>query len=172
MKIRVELIFAAVLTLIFSLSNHAFGQQSPEYFDFWKEGKWESEITIYNNDTIPEKDSFVVNKLKDKDAFSEEWKIFIGDGEYVDAFVVRAFDQETNRWKLFYVDDLNAQTWDSSTIDDKIYFIKEFNYQGKRFYSRQAWSFESKGRVRRTIERSNDKQNWSTRYWQVFTHVK
>ena len=171
MKLQIKIILILKLTFLSVLLNQAYGQQSSEYFDFWKEGKWESEITIYNNDTIPEKDSFTVHKLKKKNAFSEEWKIFIGEGEYVDAIVIRAYDQETKRWKLFYVDDLNAQTWDSEIIKDRIYFIKEFSYDGKLFYSRQAWSLESDGRVLRTIERSVDNKNWSIRYWQIFKPI-
>ena len=171
MKLQIKIILILKLTFLSVLLNQAYGQQSPEYFEFWKEGKWESEITIYNNDTIPEKDSFAVYKLKNKNAFSEEWKIFIGEGEYVDAIVIRAYDQETKRWKLFYVDDLNAQTWDSEIIKDRIYFIKEFSYDGKLFYSRQAWSLESDDRVLRTIERSEDNKNWSTRYWQIFKPI-
>jgi len=169
MKLHIKIILTLKLTLLSVLLNQAYCQQSVEYFDFWKEGRWESVITIYNNDTIPEKDSFGVQKLKNKNAFTEQWKIFIGEGEYVDAIVTRAYDHETKRWKLFYVDDLNAQTWDSEIIEDKIYFIKEFRYDGKLFYSRQAWSLKSDGRVLRTIERSEDKKNWSPRYWQIFT---
>ncbi len=167
MKSNIVIVLSS-LVVLFGWSNQLYGQQSSEYFDFWKDGRWESEITIYNNDTIPEKDSFVVHKLKGKNAFSEEWKIFIGEGEYVDATVVRAYDQETKRWKLFYVDDLNAQTWDSEMVNDKVYFFKKFNYNGQLFYSRQAWSLRPDGRVLRTIERSDDNKNWSTRYWQVF----
>jgi len=172
MKIQIKIIMILKLTFLSVLLSQAYGQQSSEYFDFWKEGKWESEITIYNNDTIPEKGSFEVHKLKNKNAFSEEWKIFIGEGEYVDAIVIRAYDQETKRWKLFYVDDLNAQTWDSEITKDRIYFIKEFSYDGELFYSRQAWSLESDDRVLRTIERSEDNKNWSTRYWQIFKPIR
>jgi hypothetical protein len=158
-----------VTSLIFSCQ--VYGQQSSKYFDFWSDGKWTSEITIYNNDTIPEKDSFIVQKMNDKNAYQEKWTIFIGEGEYVNATVIRAFDKETNRWKLFYVDDLNAQTWDSQLLEDKVYFFKEFSFKGKKFYSRQAWSLKTDGRVLRTIDRSDDNQNWTPRYWQIFKKV-
>ncbi|MDC8003685.1 hypothetical protein POV27_06460 [Aureisphaera galaxeae] len=150
------------------LSTFLVYSQSADHFDFWKNGKWESEITIYNNDTIPEKDSFIVRKLEGMNAFTENWKIFIGDGEYVDANVTRAFDKETNRWKLFYVDDLNAQLWDSQNVDGRLYFFKEFSYKGKKFYSRQTWIPQSDGSVVRIIERSEDNREWRIRYWQLF----
>lgn len=162
----------AVIPLIQLLFlHHSYSQQSPNYFDFWTDGKWESEVTIFNNDTIPEKDSFIVRKMNDKNAHLEEWTIYIGDGEYVNATVIRAFDKETNRWKLFYVDDLNAQTWDSKLVDDKVFFFKEFSFKGKKFYSRQAWSLRTDGSVLRTIDRSEDNQNWTSRYWQIFKIV-
>lgn len=152
-------------------SGQAYAQQNSSYFDFWADGKWVSEITIYNNDTIPEKDSFIVQKMDNKNAYFEEWAIFIGEGEYVSATVIRAFDKETNRWKLFYVDDLNAQTWDSQLVEDKVYFFKAFSYKGKKFYSRQAWSLQADGRVLRTIDRSEDQVNWTPRYWQIFKRM-
>ncbi|MGI9552791.1 MAG: hypothetical protein ACR2MT_16425 [Aurantibacter sp.] len=171
MKGHVKFILTPILVVSLGLLNKVNGQQSSEYFNFWKEGLWKSEITIYNKDTIPEKDSFAVHKLQNKNAFNEKWKIFIGEGEYVDAMVTRAYDQETKRWKLFYVDDVNAQIWDSEIIEDRIYFIKKFTYDGNTFYSRQAWSLESEDQVLRTIERSEDKKNWSIRYWQIFKLV-
>ncbi len=171
MELHVQILLMLKVSILSASFNLVFGQQSPDYFDFWKEGKWESEITIFNKDTIPEKDSFFVHKLKNKNAFTEEWKIFIGEGEYVDAFTIRAYDEETKRWKLFYVDDLNAQTWDSVVIGDRIYFTKSFRYNGNLFYSRQAWSLRADGRVLRTIERSKDQKNWQMRYWQLFRGV-
>ena len=165
-----KLIALILLTQPIFLSQ-TFCQQSPNYFDFWTDGKWESEVTVFNNDTIPEKDSFEVQKMKDKNAHLEDWRIYIGEGEYVNATVIRAFDKETNRWKLFYVDDLNAQTWDSKLVDEKLYFLKEFSFKGKKFYSRQAWSLRTDGTVLRTIDRSVDNQNWTSRYWQIFKKV-
>lgn len=172
MNLQKGFILTLKLTFLSIMLNQAYGQQSSEYFDFWKDGKWESEITIYNNDTIPEKDNFIVQKLDGKNAFKEKWTIFIGDGEYVDADVMRAFDQETKKWKLFYVDDLNAQVWDSKVIDEKVFFYKEFNYKGKKFYSRQSWSFQPDGKVLRIIQRSDDNKTWHPRYWQIFIQIK
>lgn len=147
----------------------SFGQQNSAYFDFWKSGQWTSEITIFNQDTIQEKDSFSVQKMDGKNAFLEDWSIFIGDGEYVSATVIRAFDQETKKWRLFYIDDLNAQSWESKLSENTLWFYKQFTYNGKVFYSRQSWVLESEGRVVRKIERSEDNQNWKPRYWQIFT---
>lgn len=162
-------IFCAILI---SLPDQIHGQQTAEYFDFWTDGTWESALTIYNGDTIPEKDVFIIRKLDDKDAFLEKWNIYVGDGEFVDAAVMRGFDRETDRWKLFYVDDRNAQTWDSRVIDGKVYFFKQFNFNGRTFYSRQAWSALENGRVLRTIERSEDDVNWTPRYYQIFRKAK
>lgn len=171
MNLPIKLLTTLMILITPMFSNPVYGQQSPEYFDFWSDGTWTSEITIYNGDTIPEKDSFVVRKLDGKNAYQEEWTIFIGDGEYVSATVIRAFDKETNRWKLFYVDDLNAQIWDSQLLEGKVYFFKEFSYKGKKFYSRQAWSLTTDGSVLRTIDRSEDNQNWTARYWQLFKRI-
>ena len=162
----------SLLLICLLLLVQAYGQQKSDYFDFWKDGVWQSEITIYNKDTIVEKDHFLVQKLEGKNAFQEEWKIFIGDDQFVNAEVFRAFDQETKTWKLFYVDDLNAQTWHSQITDGKLYFHKTFNFKGKTFYSRQAWSLRQDGSVLRTIERSEDNTTWNPRYWQLFKQIK
>ncbi len=167
-KLRIALL-TMVVQLVFSMEfNKVYGQASAD-FTFWSEGEWVSELTIFEGDTIVEKDRFSVERLEDKNGFLEAWEIFIGDGEYVQATVIRAFDNETDRWKLFYVDDLNAQTWDSEIMEGKVYFFKEFNYRGRKFYSRQAWSARPDGKVLRVIDRSEDGQNWTNRYWQVFS---
>ncbi|MDJ0646834.1 MAG: hypothetical protein QNJ57_12700 [Flavobacteriaceae bacterium] len=160
------------LVFIVPIFGQVYAQQSPKYFDFWKNGTWASEITIYNNDTIPEKDSFTVNKLEGKNAFSEQWTIFVGDGQYVNAEVLRAYDNETKTWKLFYVDDLNAQTWNSLVSDGQLFFHKTFTYNNKTFYSRQSWTLRPDGKVLRTIERSEDNKTWKPRYRQLFKHSK
>ncbi|KAA3637960.1 MAG: hypothetical protein DWQ02_05850 [Bacteroidetes bacterium] len=157
-----------VIFLLFII-NLSFAQQSTDFFDFWAQGTWQSELTIYNGDTIVEKDIFVVEKLENMNAFLEDWTIFIGEGEFVSAKVMRAFDNETKRWKLFYVDDLNAQTWDSEEIDGQLYFSKTFTYKGKQFYSRQYWSPMENGKVLRIIERSDDNEHWKPRYRQIFS---
>lgn len=147
-------------------------QQTADYFSFWTAGKWQSEITIYNGDTIPEKDHFIVEKLDHKDAFEESWKIYVGEGEFVDAKVMRAYDQSSKKWSLYYVDDVSTQNWDSEILDEILYFSKAFQFKGKTFYSRQAWSLRPDGKVLRTIERSEDGLNWQPRYWQLFSRVE
>lgn len=154
------------------LAPQSVEPQPSDYFDFWKQGTWESEITIYDSDTIPEKDHFVVQQLEHNNGFNEAWTIFVGDGEYVKTDVLRVYDSASSNWKLFYVDDLSSQVWDSKIVGDNIYFVKEFNFMGKTIYSRQSWSAQSKGRVLRTIDRSEDGVRWTNRYWQVFTHIK
>lgn len=177
-----KLLFYWVLSFCFAISaiaqetsntnlpqSNDLSEQSPEYFDFWKNGKWVSEITIYNGDTIPEKDHFIVQKMEGYNAFQEDWSIFIGDGEFVKATVMRAFDKTDQQWRLFYVDDISAQIWESHIEENKIYFYKTFRFKNKQFYSRQAWSLRADEKVLRTIERSEDNKNWKMRYWQVFS---
>ena len=160
------------LFVLLTCTQPLFGQQTSSDFDFWQSGVWTSELTIFNGDTILEKDQFVVEKLENKAAFLEDWTIYIGEGEFVPAKVMRAFDKESNQWKLFYVDDRYAQTWESEKIDDKIYFFKTFTFKGKKFYSRQYWSHQDEGLITRVIERSTDKENWTTRYYQIFRKIK
>lgn len=146
-------------------------QQTADYFSFWTNGRWQSEITIYNGDTLREKDHFIVEKLDNKLAFEENWKIYIGEGEFVDAKVMRAFDQSSKKWSLYYVDDASTQNWESQLLDGILYFSKAFQFKGKTFYSRQAWSLRPDGKVLRTIERSEDRLRWQPRYWQLFSKV-
>ncbi len=161
--------FCLILNLLFFGFQ---GQQATNYFDFWEEGHWVSCITVFIKDTVEEKDKFIITKLENKNAFDEVWDIFIGDDTYVNARVLRAFDQESQRWKLFYVDDQNAQIWDSSMIKTRLYFFKTFLYNDQVFYSRQSWFSMEEGQVIRTIERSIDQKNWSMRYWQLFRRNK
>lgn len=148
--------------------SNASSQPISKYFDFWEEGKWVSTLTIFNGDTIPESDQFMVTRLQDKIAYSESWEIYIGDGVFINAQVLRAYDQLTESWKLFYVDDQSAQAWESKWVGDKLYFFKRFSMDDITFYSRQSWSRYVDGQVLRTIERSVDQQDWEIRYWQLF----
>lgn len=168
-RLRLHLFTFFLLAAFFSPT---YAQQTKDYYSFWSDGKWQSELTIYNGDTIQEKDHFIVEKIDQKNAFEESWKIFIGEGEFVDAKAIRGFDESSKKWSLYYVDDRSAQHWESQLIDGTLYFSRAFQFQDKTFYSRQAWSLQPDGKVLRTIERSEDQQHWKLRYWQLFNRVE
>lgn len=143
--------------------------QPKHYFDFWESGVWNTTLTIYNRDTIPEKDEFKVTAIGPNGSFEERWKIYIGEGEYVKAHVLRAYDDSSKKWKLFYVDDTYAQSWDSEMHGDTLYFLKKFQFKDKVFTSRQSWRKDSKGRIVRTIDRSENGGEYKLRYYQILS---
>jgi hypothetical protein len=140
--------------------------QMPDHFDFWSGGKWISSLTIYAGDTVDQHDVFLI-QMDEDGIFRETWTIDIGEGETIQAKVFMAFDQETKRWKLFYLDGSFAQFWDSEMKDEVVYFTKRFTFNEVSFYSRQSWRPGEDGKIIRILERSENGQQWTTRYYQV-----
>ncbi|MCB0279673.1 MAG: hypothetical protein KDD94_09240 [Calditrichaeota bacterium] len=154
--------------ILISISCLIFAQDSgvQSVYDFWQDGIWEAESIQYNGKQIKGRETYTVKRILGKQIIEELWD-FDEEGFKETARVIRAYDEETKQWRLFYFDGLYAQVWDSKVINGKLYHTKEFNFSGKRILSRQNFHKES-NRVIRTIERSVDNgKTWTTRYFIV-----
>jgi len=154
------------LSLILFLFSYLsiLAQESP--FSYWEEGVWTHSLTIYNGDTIQDQSMYVVEKENDR-SFHERWYLDIGE-QLLPARVTKAYDRETEQWKMFYSDGTYAQLWEGKLEERALYFYKTFNFSGNTFLSRQKWKKIDDNKVLRTIERSEDRgKTWSTRYYMI-----
>lgn len=158
--LRAPLILVVMVVLL-ALSESASAQtdalpsSSPEmhYYDFWP-GTWYRIIDGRMDET---KLSFRVTRSVHAAAFEEEW---IQEDEKGSARLsrgIRAWDQINNRWMFVWISE-NAlfQVWEGRKYGDRWYIVREFEINGRRFLSRQAWWPEGTNRVVRIMERSFD----------------
>ena len=106
-------------------------------------------------------------------AFEEVWFQRI-DSTHSRSVALRAWDQITNRWMVVWVSG-NAlfQVWNGEKIGTDWYIVREFDFEGQRFLSRQAWIPDGPNRLVRTIERSTDGgRTWQTRYRTILQRVR
>lgn len=145
---------------------------SPEtaYYDFWP-GTW---ARIVDGRPDARASSFVVRRGVHPAAFEEDWRLVDAAGTVRASRGMRAWDQVGKRWMFAWVSD-NAlfQVWEGQKIGDRWYIVREFEVDGKRFLSRQAWWPEGPDRVIRVSERSLDGgATWAVRSRDEYGRVR
>ena len=142
----------------------AVGQEheSPEarYFDFWP-GTW---VEVVDGDPDPTATTFTVRRSVHESAFEERWKL-VYEGTEHHSVAVRAWDPTTGRWMLTWIDDGGLfQIWEGRKFGEDWYIVREFDIDGSRFLSRQAWLPDGDGELTRVMERSfDDGRTWQPR---------
>ena len=139
------------------------------YYDFWP-GTW---ARIVNGRPDTKASSFTVKRGVHPAAFEEEWRLVSDTGTVSLSRAIRAWDQVGKRWMFVWVSD-NAlfQVWEGQKVGDRWYIVREFEIDGKRFLSRQAWWPESHDRVIRVSERSVDGgATWQPRFREEYGRV-
>jgi len=139
------------------------------HFDFWP-GKW---VKIVNGHPDPKATSFTVKRSIHDAAFEEEWRQINDRGEIAVSRAFRAWDQIGGRWMLAWISQ-NAlfQVWEGRKFGDRWYIVREFEVEGRKFLSRQAWWLSGPDRVTRLMERSFDGgANWELRSREEFGRV-
>ena len=141
----------------------------PRYYDFWP-GVW---FPVVDGRVDTTGSGFIVRRSVNPAAFEEVWFPHI-DSTHSRSVALRAWDQITNRWMFVWVSG-NAlfQVWNGEKIGNDWYIVREFDFEGQRFLSRQAWIPDGPDRLVRTIERSTDGgRTWQTRYRSIFQRVR
>jgi hypothetical protein len=65
------------------------------------------------------------------------------------------------------------QVWQGEKVGDDWYIVREFDFEGQKFLSRQAWIPDGANRLTRVMERSTDGgKTWQTRSRSVFQRVE
>lgn len=160
--IKYLLIFSAAF---FSVSVYAQDMKPfvPEgdakYFDFW-EGTW---YTLKDNNTIDSNAYFKVQRSVHPSAFIEEWSF--GNGQK--SVALRAWDKTNDKWGFVWVSGNGLyQVWDSKKVNDNWYIYNQFNINGDKYISRQAFLPQPDGTVLRISEKSYDEKTWELRFKQ------
>ncbi|MGH7538294.1 MAG: hypothetical protein ACREMF_06645 [Gemmatimonadales bacterium] len=135
------------------------------YFDFW-EGTWHQVVggAIDTTRTI-----FRVRRDVHPAAFVEEWRMVIGPTR-MRATALRAWDKTAGRWMYTWVSDNGLyQVWEGRKVGEHWFIYREFDIQGDRYLSRQAWIPDGADRLIRISERSDDGgKTWTLRFREVY----
>jgi hypothetical protein len=156
-----------VLTLALSAVDVAVAQGRSDqervdaaYYDFWV-GSW------YRIDgaTTATEPSFVVTRGVNRSAFDESWRLRGDQDEILVSRAMRVWDAPTRRWMLAWINaDGIFQVWEGRRVAADWYVYRQFEQEGRRMWSRQAWIPSGPGRVVRVMERSfDDGATWELR---------
>lgn len=139
------------------------------YFDFW-EGEWQQ---VVDGRRDASRSWFRIRRDVHPAAFLEDWRLVI-DGTTTRATALRAWDKTAHRWMFSWVSANGLyQVWEGRKVGDHWYIYKEFDIQGDRYLSRQAWIPQGPSRLVRISERSDDGgQTWTLRFREEYERVK
>jgi hypothetical protein len=146
------------------------GHPSSHYFDFW-EGTWHQ---LVNGRVDPSRTTFRVRRGIHRAAFVEEWQLVIDSASSMQATALRAWDKTAQRWMYTWVSDNGLfQVWEGRQVGSDWYFYREFDIQGDRYLSRQAWIPAGADRLTRISERSDDAgRSWQIRFREEYQRVR
>lgn len=168
---RWPLLFISVIVGSFSPSP-ASGQEEPSsesrYYDFWP-GTW---VEVVDGCPDASATTFTVRRSVGESVFEERWTLVYEGGEHRSA-ALRAWDTAAGRWMFTWADEEGRfQVWEGTKFGDDWYIVREFEIQGDRFLSRQAWLREGSDELTRVMERSfDDGGTWEPRFRTRFRRV-
>jgi hypothetical protein len=137
-----------------------------KYYDFWP-GTW---YRIVNDKVDTNSTRFIVTQNIHSAAWYEEWRMSIDSVTTLKATALRAWDKTNNRWMYTWVSDNGLyQVWEGRKVDSNWYIYKEFNINGDKYLSRQAWIPEGPNKLMRTSEKSYDNgATWQLRFKEYY----
>jgi hypothetical protein len=143
---------------------------SSHYFDFW-EGTWHQ---VVDGHADSNRTTFQVHRGVHRAAFIENWHLVIDSETSSQASALRAWDKTAQRWMYTWVSDNGLfQVWEGRQLGSDWCFYREFDVQGDRYLSRQAWIPAGPDRLIRISERSNDGgRTWLVRFREEYRRVK
>jgi len=146
--------------------------ESPDtrYFDFWP-GTWAS---VVDGKPDPNATTFTVRRSVHAAAFEEEWRLVDERGVVAVSRGLRAWDQIAGRWMFAWVSANGLfQVWQGERVGGHWYIQREFEVDGKKFLSRQAWLPDGPDRLTRVMERSFDGgRTWQPRSRTSFARIR
>ena len=138
------------------------------YYDFYV-GRW---LPLVDGRIDSTGTAFIVRRSVHPAAYEEDWVQRIDSVEHRST-ALRAWDQIENRWMFTWISG-NAlfQVWRGEKVGKDWYIVRDFDFEGQKFVSRQAWIPEGPDRLVRVMERSTDGgRTWQTRYRGVYQRV-
>lgn len=139
------------------------------YYDFWP-GTW---YRIVDGVVDTTSTRFRVEPGVHPAAFEEHWRLVIDSETTITARAFRAWDSASERWRYVWLSDAGQfQVWEGRKVGDHWYLYKEFEIEGRRVLSRQAWIPIAPGRLERISEHSSDGgRTWQRRFREEYARV-
>lgn len=140
------------------------------YYDFW-EGTW---YKLVNDKVDTSSIRFIVSKGIHSAAWYEQWRMPIDSVTTINATALRAWDKTNNRWMYTWVSDNGLyQVWEGRKIDSNWYIYRNFDINGDKYLSRQAWIPAGKNKLLRTSEKSYDNgATWQLRFREYYIKLQ
>lgn len=161
MRRNATLTIAVILSVSCSVLAQTPAPTADErYYDFWI-GSWHR-VEAGTREAEP---SFIVARGVHASAFEESWRLRGDNGEALVSRGIRAWDSATKRWMFAWISAEGLfQVWEGRKVGADWYIYREFEQQGRKFWSRQAWLRMDATHVTRVMERSFDGgSTWETR---------
>lgn len=139
------------------------------YYDFWP-GTW---YRIVDGVVDTTSTRFRVVRGVHRAAFEESWRLVIDSETTITARAFRAWDSASERWRYVWLSDAGQfQVWEGRKVGDHWYMYREFEIEGRRVLSRQAWIPIAHGRLERISEHSSDDgRTWQRRFREEYARV-
>jgi hypothetical protein len=139
------------------------------YFDFW-EGTW---YRVVDGQVDTTATRFIVTRGVHPGAWEERWRQRLDSATVLHATGLRAWDKTSRRWMYVWVSENGLfQVWEGRLVRRDWYIYHEFDIQGDRYLSRQAWLPGPPGRLVRISERSSDGgQSWELRFREEYKRM-
>jgi len=137
-----------------------------KYYDFWQ-GTW---YKIVNGKPDTSATRFIVSPNVNAAAWYEDWRMVVDSVTTIKAAALRAWDKTNNKWMYTWVSDNGLyQVWEGRKIDSNWYIYKEFNINGDKYLSRQAWIPVENNKLMRISEKSYDSGlTWQLRFKEFY----
>lgn len=139
------------------------------YYDFWP-GTWYRVI-----DGVVDTTSTRFRNVRGvyPAAYEESWRLVVDSTTTITARAFRAWDPGSERWRYVWLSDAGQfQVWEGRRVDGHWYMYNEFEIEGRRVLSRQAWIPIAPGRLERISEHSSDGgQTWQRRFREEYARA-
>ncbi|NIR45404.1 MAG: hypothetical protein GWN99_13380 [Gemmatimonadetes bacterium] len=146
-------------------------QSSPDaaYYDFWP-GTW---YRIVDGVVDTTSTRFHVVRSVHRAAFEETWRLVIDSATTINARALRAWDPGSERWQYVWISAGGLfQIWEGRKVGEDWYIYHEFEIEGERVLSRQAWIPVGPDRLVRISEHSSDGgQTWHVRFREEYARI-
>ncbi|MCK6544174.1 hypothetical protein L6Q79_16010 [bacterium] len=159
-----------LVIFIFIFNSWCLAQNDDRhYFDFW-EGRWFQEINGVVDTT---KTRFDVIRGIHPYSFEERWTMSF-DTSYMNARGIRVWDDSNKVWSYIWMSERgHFQIWEGRKVNSDWYIYRNFNINGDKYLSRQAWLPKTDERLERVSEKSYDNgKTWILRFREYYKKIK
>lgn len=145
------------------------GSEDQRYYDFWP-GTW---YRVVDGAIDTTGTRFNVRRVYDA-AFEETWRLVVDSTTTIAARALRAWDRSERRWRYVWISESgHFQVWEGRQVDGDWFLYNEFDIDGERVLSRQAWIPRGADRLVRISEHSRDGgRTWEERFREEYERIR